>query len=324
MPDAFGRRDLLKRSSALAAVPVIGSLAGCADVSPFGDDRSTLVGEMRRWGPLPEKVLADVRSYLTQYRLSGLNLVTARSVPENVRQLLSLDAARRRYEPLGIRKSDLQARISIGSGISVLRAEYDGDDVAENLEAAGFERLDDHEEFRLYRGELSVARTARENNREPVLLGINGSYVVDVQSTSRPESGNLAVVDSLVNAYDGDRPRYAEESDVVDTILSEVDADLGVGAREVPEVSEEAAQSTDTRLAGAVGYGTGIEVTDGSFRHDDIFVFESADDVDEGALNRYYEASWAGFDLREIEVDGRVATLVLEASVDDITTRQPV
>ncbi len=322
-PD-LARRRLLERTLAASAVGSVGSLSGCLDVSLFGDGPRPLASEMRRWGPSPASLPETEPRDAANYVLSGTDFRVARSAPERIRTT-QLDPVVRRVAPLGLSAGDLRGSVGIGFVATVLRAEYDGDAVSDRLAEGGFDREGERGEFRLFRGELPVGGLDGERQTQPVVVGLDGKYVVTVPSNAATAPDEDDVVDTVASAGAGNTPRYAEVNNALDTLLSALERGLSVWASPVDPVTEADASPETGRFAGLVGRSRGVDLDGDVVRLRQLFLFDDPDSVDRTAVDAYVRSRWGEgesrvFHHRVTTVDGRIVRLGHEAAIDDVPT----
>jgi hypothetical protein len=321
MPAPLSRRDLLTRSTTLAALGA-GALAGCAELDVLGGSGPALRDAMRRWLPAPE-TLPSTDSPVENYFFQGVDLAAVRSAPDRFGELV-LPPREEMLSPLGVTPANVDVSMTVAFSMRVHLGEIDVDAVAETLRAEGFERAGEDGDVRLFRGHPSADRRSEGREGSVHWVGVGDSSVVYVPWMDRGDE----TVGALLGANRGDVRRHAESDDGVEALIRAGDGLMGINGSSTEPVREPGADPAIGTFPGMVASGGGFDAAGESVRLHTLAVFEDAGSVPADSFDAYVDEQTAppddesvpNYTHHETTVDGRVARIVLEADTAELPT----
>jgi hypothetical protein len=306
--DEVGRRVLLKSGAAAVSAGVLGGLAGCSSLGVDGvTGGSTPETSAFLYAP---GAVADVERY-------GVSYVDGAALTE-----METDLPEAVYERFENRHADLQGATDVHFGqvewalsfqtTTVLAAEYDQTDAAEELDRVGFDdrpAVGDYEPW------------ATDDGAECVALG-PGTIV---GTTTESEDGDAEnVFETVAAAVSGDEPRYPGEDDAVSSLL---DALSGAHAFEAtPHRKRQGTDAESGQFDGEVARGVGVtldpEADEAAVEF--VLVFESADAVDTDAVSTWVDGdAFADYADVNVTAEGTVARVSSTVALADVSLEIP-
>lgn len=182
---------------------------------------------------------------------------------------------------------------------SVLKADFEPDDVASSLEADDYASEGEYEGFDVYVGP-----------GEDAAVGIDDDVLVVARSTGIFGSADNAesILEAILDVNAGNAESYVEDNEDFETLVDATDDGEIQSMRTHEETST--TDTDDGRFAGEVARGIDSELEDDN-RIETTFVrvFDEASDIDDGDVEDWVDANqdgtFADFDDVEIEIDGR-------------------
>jgi hypothetical protein len=318
MPSNLSRRDLLTRSTELAALGASGALAGCTELDVLGGPDAALTDQLRPWLPAPGALTdtgPEASERFANYSVNAFDQAAIRSGSDRLHA-----AVGQRYgellESLDLALGDLRMSASLGFFPTVLAIDHDPDAVEAALDG---ERVGTAGDFRLLRN-----RDTTDDDFER-LFAADGSYLVSVP-IGRFAIDAREVAETLIRTRAGEQRRYVEADDDLGVVFDRVGGAVGLNASRIERVGESEESVETGYFAGTVANGTGFVIDGDHLLFRRITVFADEDAVDRAKVDEYVAAATADdsgpFDLehRETDVGGRVAEVVMATDLADVPT----
>jgi hypothetical protein len=210
-----------------------------------------------------------------------------------------------RYDDtLGIGIDDAKWHVRLGSVVRVLGANYDSDDVAEELED---QEYDDDE------GDKGYTLWTRENGSRG--YATDGSTVISARRTS--EEAPEDILETVIGVLTGDTNKYKKESDEFGTVQSKV------GSGDSVSFSTSDPDEQSTFFENVTGSGSSSKIKGDTTKVSIAFVFEEGDDVpdkdDRQEFAEDFLEDQADFDDVSQSKSGRAAKFSGKRDTDELT-----
>lgn len=268
----YTRRGLLRQSVATAVVASSPPFPGCSRVErPLPVDGGSPV--YTDWLPVPEDLNVG-----DHYQFIFAD--TARLAANEESLGGEPDGWETVWHPVDLDWDETTVAISIASGIGVVAAEFDRDDLVGDLEDANFEDDTDHEGYTIYRD---------SDEQQAVGVG-DGTLVVSDLAYGSPEDADpVDRVRTVIDTNSGDMDRYTEADEDMQTLVDTLDGgDLFRGRTFAPP--EEPNPATGD-FEHAVARGTAITIDGETSAYTTVVVFETADDALNHGLSAWVHAN---------------------------------
>ena len=262
----YTRRTLLRRGTAAIGTGAIASTAGCFGLNPLGGG-----GGYTNWLPAPDELLDEDHYYVTSTNLGTLaaNEDTLGGEPD------SLEST---WDPVTLDWDEVSTVTSMAVFTSVVQANFNRDDVVEDLEDDDFDDDTDHEGFTIY---LS--------GDEQQAFGVGDGTLVISAGYGSGDADPVDQVETVIDASNGNVERYTAASEDMQTLVNK----LGGGAFLSADTYEEQDDDNpeDGNLENSVAQGTSITINGETSAYKTVVVYESADDVDTDDLEDWVDAN---------------------------------
>lgn len=302
MSDFSGtRRDVLRRGAAAIGAATIAGNAGCMGFLGGGS------GSYSSW--LPETGTIGDSDH---YDFTKLNLQAfAEDEDEFDDENVNFEGFEDTWAPADVDWDDVSMLLRF-NGISIVQADFETEDVVDDLEDEDYDEEEEYEGYKLMLGpdETSMAAVG---DGTLVLAGMGSRGGV-----REPQDA----VEDIIDTENGDEDRYEEDSDDFDELTDELgDDDIVSGSTMEPadETVEERGQFENQVAQGETLDVNGDE-TDGTW----VLVFEDEDDVDVDDVEDWVEASqdqggeFENWDDVEVSESGRNVVVEATADTDEI------
>jgi len=316
MSQKFSRRNLLRAGSAAVGTAVLGSFAGCAQLTQStggGDDSNSTATETepeadepsapyRAW--LPEPDAFDEDHYFFRYLDYEQLRANESNFDPDVYDRYTEDEelfSRSEFSAADVTGAVSLEPVNDGDTPAVATGNFSATAVEDSLTDRGFEEDRDIGEFTVYRdpsrGEFGVK---------------DGTIVL----TGDPDSAHLR---TLIQTKNGEVSRYTEASDDMATLVERFGPETFVGGTTSDPITEEAADPGNVQFAGQVGYSFGDAVNGDTTATEIAVLFETADDVDMDAISEFAGSDYFTdySDLSSTQA-GRTAILTGTVPTDDL------
>jgi len=328
MNQNFSRRNVLRRGSIAAGIGVLGSLAGCAqfDQSTGGTDDSNgkatetdgsngeatetdggndeSYAAYRAWLPEPDAVDEDhYYSWYVDYNQLRAN--ESHFDPEVYDRYTEDEEL---FAKSDFSAADADGAVSLtpvndGDTPAVVTGSFSATDVADSLTENGFEEDRDIGEYTVYR------------NSSRGEFGVRDGTIV---LTGDPNSDHLR---TLIETQNGEVSRYTEARDDMATLLDRFGPETFVGGDTSDPTTEEEADPENLDFAGQVGYSFGDAVEGETTTSEVAVLFETAEDIDMGAVSEFTGTDWfdAYTEISSVQ-EGRMVIVTGEVPTDELYT----
>jgi hypothetical protein len=207
-------------------------------------------------------------------------------------------------ETLGIGIDDAKWHVTLGNRVRVLAADYDSEDVADEL---------DDQEFDDDEGEKGYTLWTRENDSRG--YATDGSTVISAFGSS--EEGPEDILETVVGVLTGDTDTYEDDNDEFGTVRSKV------GSGDSVTFGTSDPDEDTTFFEHVTGSGSSLTIKGETTKFKLVYVFEEGDDVpDKDDREEFAEdilEDEADFDDVKQSKNGRAATFTGNRDTDELT-----
>jgi hypothetical protein len=293
------RRNVLKLGAGAVAASGVASLAGC---SAFGGGGGGS-GKVAKYAFEPGEI-TEADHYQVSYQNVPAYVNNEDAFSSDAWDQYEESFETRYDDTLGIDIDDAKWHVRLGSVVRVLRANYDSDDVAGELED---QEYDDDE------GEKGYTLWTRENGSRG--YATDGSTVISARRAN--EESPEDVLETVIGVLTGDTNKYKKESDSFGTVQSKV------GSGDSVSFSTADPDSETSFFDNVVGSGSSGKLKGDTTKVTIAFVFEEGDDVpdkdDRGEFAEDFLEDQADYDDVSHSKSGRAAKFTGERDTDEIS-----
>lgn len=317
MEYSFSRRDVLRYGATAGGVGVVGALSGCSAIGGLlGDGADPSYPE---WLAAPGEITDDEHYAFFYEDIEGIRDAESAFNASVVDDFTNWGV----FDQYGLAPDDVEEVVRLapvgspsqqyGFTPGVISGSFATEDVADTLETADWQETDSSGEYTLY-------RSPEEEQFAAVTEGIviHDAFVPGIASNDP-----TADLEALIDTKNGEADRYVDVNEDMNVLVDE----LGTGTFVFGSTNDpiEETDVTFGRFEGLVAEGYTDTVDGDSTDTELVYVFDTADDVDMGAIEDWYagnDTSAAFDDSGDLSSsrDGRIVTITGTVATADLYT----
>lgn len=252
------RRSVLRRAGTAVGAGALASVAGCVDSLPGLGSGGT---SYETWLPEPDTVTSGDHSSFW-----FLDTATFESNEDELDDSMvdTLESIEQVWQPVGVDWDETSTILLLDNVVPVVEADFETEDVVDDLEDEDFDEDDEYEGYRLF-------------ERDTRGFAVGNGRLIAIGQFIRSEDP-IDDLEAIIDVNNGEEDRYVDEVEEMSVLVDELGNGTSINGRTLDAPDEPAPEQGVFDEMVAEGHASSIngETADETY----VIVYDSEDDVD--------------------------------------------